>query len=135
MSIKRIRPRERLPAASTRMLDRHARMQRHMAVTVVFPRKALPAPGPFARERSLLRVRAQVSPEVEPPRKRAPTSRHRTVELRLVPPSTGARSLRRGRRHMLFLDLHDRRETHARIVWAVWAHHHIRPAFGKRPVS
>jgi hypothetical protein len=54
--------------------------------------------------------------KVEPPSESAPTSRHGTLEVSFVPPSTSAGDLCGGSGDLLLFDLENRRETRHAIA-------------------
>lgn len=95
-------------------------MQCLMTLAIMLSRKALLAPGPVADIRPFFSMRSQVTPQIEPACKGAPTTWHRTNKVCLVPASTSARELSGRGGDLLLLDLEDRRKPgHAATGWRV----------------
>lgn len=82
-----------------------------MTFAIVLTSEPFLASRPLADVWTFLCVRSQMASQIKSPRKGAPAARHRTLEVSLVPPSTGAGDLSGRRRDLLLLDLENGRQT------------------------
>jgi len=127
MAIQRIHPGETLFACLAQMGALFG-VQRLVAFAIMLASKAFFAFWPFTDVWLFLGVRPQVTSQIEPPRERAPTSRHGTFEQCVVPPSLRAGGLCRSCGDSRLFNLEDRRQARdlrkgfvaIRRGWRLW---------------